>query len=195
LIQNSSPYPCLAKTPAVTVATEKPRLAAQKSNPNARTRCCAGRSATAADPAGRNSSIVSPTATAAAQISGIESAEPSAASATAAPTNPTSIVLRQPIRSPSQPPSNWDPMSPTPRAAITAPAVAGERCCACVRYSTRNDRTTPPARPTNCVAASAQTSRGNPRRGREGRLGIARATGLIVLEVAMATNARSAGSL
>ncbi len=106
LIQNSSPYPCLTKTPAVTVATENPRLAAQKSNPKARIRCPGGRSATAADPAGRNRSAINPTPTAAAQIAGMVSADPSKISAMAVPRNPISMVWRRPIRSPSQPPSS-----------------------------------------------------------------------------------------
>jgi hypothetical protein len=81
---------------------------------------------------------ISPTPRAAAQIAGMVSAAPSATSATAVPRNPTSMVWRRPIRSPSQPPNSCDPMSPTPNAATTAPAVAGVSPRSWVRYSTRN---------------------------------------------------------
>ncbi len=134
LIQNSRLYPTLARTPALTVETEKPRLIAQKSSPYARTRSLGwSRSATVACTAGRNMSPIRPTTKAAIQIVPIERAEPSRISAAAVPRNPISIVRRRPNRSAIQPPTSCEMTEPAPTAAATAPAVPADRWRSWVR--------------------------------------------------------------
>lgn len=151
----------LARTPALTVETEKPRLIAQNSRPYARTRSLGwSRSATVAWTAGRNRSPIRPTTKAATQIVSIERAEPSRISAAAVPKKPISIVRRRPARSESQPPTNWETTEPAPTAAATAPAVPADKWRSWVRYSTRKGCTKLPSRFTNWQTQRAQKALG-----------------------------------
>jgi hypothetical protein len=105
--QNSRPYPSDARTPALTVETEKPRLIAQNRRPYARTRSVGcNRSATVACTAGRNRSPSSPTRNALTQISAMSRAEPSRIRAAPVPKKQISIVSRRPTRSARKPPQS-----------------------------------------------------------------------------------------
>ncbi len=111
----SSPKPRDASRPAVTPATEKPRLIAQNSSAYARGRSSgATTSATRAEEAGRYMSPKNPRSSEAAAIAAVDRAAPRSSRAAAAASVASSSVRRRPRWSASQPPIGWLGSDPTP---------------------------------------------------------------------------------